>query len=216
MRSLTIAWKGVHSTKLCASLRKMKQLRKLFLVAKQVMLDDLLSPPPYLQSLTLGAKLLNGMLPKWFDKSHLISLTQLFLSSSELRQDSIPFLGELPNLMYLHLVNEAFIEETIFFHGGLFSKLKWLMLRKLNHLNQVEIEKGALISLMHLSLIDCPNLMMVPLGIENLQNLQLFGLSGMPEELTSRLRRKSESKQNQEDLHRVNHIQDIWIGGSWN
>lgn len=179
---------------LSASISKMKLLHNLAVSIKHrtVMLRlEELSPPPLLRTLYLDGKLEKGMLPCWFGS--VTNLSKLRLRLSGLKDDSLFSLSILPNLEYLSL-EEAYEGQKLHFHGRWSPKLKILWLCDMARLSCIEIAKEALTNLQSLILVRCRELKMLPLGIENLTNLQKLTFDSMPNELVEKLRRGGEDR----------------------
>ncbi|XP_058089102.1 disease resistance protein RPM1-like [Magnolia sinica] len=210
LRSLSISKvREIDGAELCNSIRKMKHLLKLSVTAnaeEETLQLEALSPnpPPLLQKLSLNGRL--EKVPRWL--SSLVNLAHLSLTWSKLREDPLPSLQALPNLISLFL-RRAYEGQQLCFRDGSFTKLSILSLRDIKHLNQIVIEKGALASIQELLLINCGELKTLPEGIEYLTGLQELALLEMPTELTDRLTQKDGSE---EYRSKVGHIPIILHG----
>ena len=96
-------------------------------------------------------------------------------------EDPLKVLQALPNLMRLWLV-DGYGGEQLHIEGGGFQKLKILGLRKLEGLNRLIIDEGALPLLEKLVIGECPQLKEVPSGIHHLKSLQILEFFEMPTE----------------------------------
>jgi disease resistance protein RPM1 len=103
------------------------------------------SSPPKLQRLCLKAKL--DTLPEWIPKLEYI--VEIKLALSKLKNDPLQSLKNLPNLLKFGLWDNAYDGEILHFPNGGFLKLKRLNLSRLNRVNSIVVDKGALLSLEH-------------------------------------------------------------------
>nr|KYP37835.1 Disease resistance protein RPM1 [Cajanus cajan] len=168
-----------HTKSLCSSIHEMQ-----FLKVLEIHVDyghegiDF----PHMSSLSTLQKLfLHGnlkKLPNWI--SRLQNLVKLSLNCSELTNDPLESLKDIPNLLFLAICFEAYKGETLHFKDGGFQKLKKLELKYLYKLNSIFIERGALPSLKKLGLNRIPKLRKVPSGIERLEKLQVLNIKNMP------------------------------------
>ncbi|XP_074591637.1 disease resistance protein RPM1-like [Curcuma longa] len=204
MRSLDV--RGVTtqlSFVLSSSLSKMDRLVRLVVMARHrddtLLLRDM-KPPPQLRTLNLYGNLDKRMLPPWF--STLENLTHLVLKMSRLKEDPLPQLTALPNLVSLFLI-QAYDGSKLQFHAHCFDRLRSLRLCDMNHLNCIEIEENALESLHEMTLVRCSQLKTIPVGLEHLTRLQKLEVEGMPIELVSKLQEGGETE---EDSNRLKHI----------
>lgn len=175
----------VCGQKLCTSIQKMTNLCRLSVIAsedQELVLDNLTIPPLFLQKLTMIGVL--KRLPPWLEL--LDSLTHLYLGSSRIKDDLLSSLQKLPSLVYLEL-NKAHEGNVLCFKTHGFPKLTKLKLRELVALESVILEEDTLRCLKKLYLIHCPELKVLPEGIENLTSLQSLKLEAMPDEIVQRL-----------------------------
>nr|CAB3449560.1 unnamed protein product [Digitaria exilis] len=159
MRSLELS--GVnesHIVDLSLSISRMTCLLRLGLAIQPgtdtaLDLESISRPPMKLQRLSLIGRLEGGKLPSW--TSSLTSLVHLQLCGCQIARDSLVLLAELPMLVNLGLVNNAYHErEMIFFKGG-FPNLQKLTLQNLPNLRQIEFVEGCLGDLRHLAIGMC-------------------------------------------------------------
>ncbi|XXG72445.1 hypothetical protein AAC387_Pa07g1540 [Persea americana] len=165
----------------------MKGLRHLPITANNgetLQVEELSSPPHRLQRLMLKGHL--EKLPHWI--TSLRNLTHLGLELSQLKEDPLPQIGPLPNLLALVLA-EAYEGQLLCFVAGCFPRLERLYLRGLKNLNNVRIEHGAMPSIKLLFLNWCVGLTTVPEGIEHLSGLRELRLMEMPEEFIEQLQK---------------------------
>jgi disease resistance protein RPM1 len=130
-----------------------------------------------LQKLRLTAKLYE--LPEWIPK--LKNLIELSMSYSQLTEDPLESLQNLPSLLKLNLLVRSYDGKSLHFQGG-FCNLKELGLRYLDNLESIIIEKGALSSLKEITFMNIPNLKTEPSGIDYLENLEVLNIRFMPTE----------------------------------
>jgi disease resistance protein RPM1 len=165
---------------LCSSINKMYHLEKLYIETKyeKEHLDlSMVSCPSLLRKLRLQAKL--NKLPDWIPNLEI--LVELSLLYSQLTEDPLESLQNLPNLLVLNLSAYSYEGHCFHFQGG-FKNLKELGLRHLSNLKSIIIEQGALDSLKELTLMNIPNLMTAPCGIDYLKNLDVLSTHFMPAE----------------------------------
>nr|KYP31805.1 Disease resistance protein RPM1 [Cajanus cajan] len=179
LRNMRISgFRAEHTKTLCSSIHEMQFLEVLHIhgdYGHQVI--DL----PHMSSLSTLRKLfLHGMLkkmPNWI--SQLQNLVKLSLEHSNLTNDPLESLKDLPNLLFLSMFY-AYEGETLYFKDGGFRKLKKLDLNYLFQLNSIFIERGALQSLKELGLNRIPKLRKIPSGIQHLEKLQVLTTKDMP------------------------------------
>ncbi|MCI15058.1 disease resistance protein RPM1-like, partial [Trifolium medium] len=148
---------------LCSSLNKMKRLEKLSIIAKSknevIDLQDL-KKPSMLRKLHLHGKLYK--LPAWVPDHD--SLVKLVLSGSKLTDDLLNSLKDIPNLLFLSIINEAYEGENLDFQSRDFEDLEELELGSFYRLRSITIHNDALPSLKKLLIRDIPQLKMAPFG----------------------------------------------------
>ena len=170
-----------HGNAISAAVVEMQHLESLNITAigKDEIIDlNFVSTPPKLQQLQLKTRL--EKLPDWIPKFE--SLVQIKLALSKLKDDPMLSLKNLPNLLKLNLLENAYDGEILHFQSGGFQKLKELILSHLNGVNCILIEKGALLSLEHLKLERITQLKEVPSGIKYLDKLKVIDLVDMCDE----------------------------------
>ncbi|PRQ19019.1 putative P-loop containing nucleoside triphosphate hydrolase, leucine-rich repeat domain, L [Rosa chinensis] len=198
---------------LCLSIQKMKNLRALSVSSGEkegtIDLSHISCAPEFLQRLYLTGRLEN--LPHWI--SSLQNLVRLFLKWSRLKEDPVVHLQRLPNLVHLELL-QVYDGESLHFEAGGFPNLKLLGIDKLEELQLVKIDKGAMPCLEKLIIQRCKLLKKVPYGIEFLTSLKLLEFFDMPDELIMPLH-----PDDGEDHWRVAHVPAVyysyWKGGGW-
>ncbi|PON38741.1 NB-ARC domain, LRR domain containing protein [Trema orientale] len=164
-----------------ASIEKLNYLEELSL--KAVSEDDILdlncisSPPPLLRYFQLCCRL--HKLPNWMSKLQNLQGLDLFLS--RLTDDPLKILKELPNLAFLGMYQTYDGEELHFEEGG-FRKLKHLIVRKLEGLRVVKIDRGALPRLEKFRFGPFPQMKMMPSDILHITNLISLDIVDMPRE----------------------------------
>ncbi|KAL6197048.1 hypothetical protein ACLB2K_032661 [Fragaria x ananassa] len=157
-------------------------------------------PLPHLQKLYLTGRL-QKVVP-WFSSLH--SLTFLQLHWSRLEDDVLPHIEELPHLTKLQLMN-AYVGEELCFRRG-FVKLVKLLLRNFGSLKKIAMEKGAMPNLRDLYVGRCMELKAVPLGLENLSNLQLLNLNSVPTEIINSIRKGGADRENVQHIPEIRHV----------
>ncbi|KAK3129716.1 hypothetical protein QOZ80_6BG0483710 [Eleusine coracana subsp. coracana] len=110
--------------------------------------------PRHLVSLRLCGNL--GSLPKWV--SSLNDLAKVKLLGTQLDQEDIVHLQNLPNLVSLGLWVNSYIGVSLCFSTGTFPKLKFLDIDGLQQIETVTIEKGAIPELEQLWVNKCTSL----------------------------------------------------------
>ncbi|KAF8406550.1 hypothetical protein HHK36_008638 [Tetracentron sinense] len=108
-----------------------------------------------------------GRIGKFVRENHPfpLNLTKLHLILSELEQDPMATLKDLPRLKILNLDVVSFVgKEMVCFTRG-FPQLESLMFQHLQKLEEWIVEEGAMPSLRHLVIVECRNLRMVPEGL---------------------------------------------------
>lgn len=198
---------------LCLSISCLSNLRAFSVSAldEEEVLDlQNLSPPPFLEKIYLSGRLL--ALPKWLPT--LDSLVKMHLRWSRLKQDPLPFLQSLPNLVHLEL-QVVYDWKVLSFKSKGFKKLKWLGLDDFVELRHIEMEEGAMPSLVQLIIQRCKSLQHVPSGIQHLSKLRVLEFLDVHEELVQKLKQDIQS----EDYGRVSHIPELrygsWTDGGW-
>ncbi|KAG6636283.1 disease resistance protein RPM1-like [Carya illinoinensis] len=199
---------------LCSSIDKLNNLRALSITSIEedeiINLDCLSYPPRFLQRLYLTGKL--EKFPHWISSLH--SLAKLSLKWSQLRDDPVKSLQDLPNLAQLEFL-QVYEGETLHFKAEGFQKLKILSLDKMDGLKTVIVDVGAMPLLEKLILQRCKLLHSLPSGIEHLRKLKLLEFWDMPAELIMTIRLGIEGG----DYWKVEHVPEInttyWTDGGW-
>jgi disease resistance protein RPM1 len=117
-------------------------------------------------------------LPEWIP--NLQNLVELLLMRSQLTDDPIKYLENMPNLLSLSIIDNVYEGESLHFHDGGFQKLKELYIKEFPNLNSIIIDKGALHVLKKFELSSIPNLKTVPVGIQNLEKLEVLNVWDVP------------------------------------
>ncbi|XXG72440.1 hypothetical protein AAC387_Pa07g1535 [Persea americana] len=201
-----------YGKELCSSIQRMKGLRQLRITANNgetLQMEELSSPPHGLQELGLKGHM--EKLPHWI--TSLRNLTYLGLKLSQLKEDPLPQIGPLPNLLGLTL-SKAYKGQQLCFVDGCFPRLERLRLRKLKNLNHVKIEQGAMPNIKMLNFSRCAKLTTLPKGIEHLSSLRELHLMEMTEELIEQL--KKDGSEVQKMVQHIPIIQNIFQKeGKW-
>ncbi|KAM4085096.1 hypothetical protein ACJW30_10G000700 [Castanea mollissima] len=209
-----VKFRREHGIALCTSIEMLKRLRALSItsIEENEVLDlgSLSCPPPFLQRLFLSGRL--EKLPHWMSSLH--CLAKISLKWSQLRDDPLEYLQNLPNLVHLEFL-KVYEGETLHFNAGGFQRLKVLSLDKLDGLKMVIVEKGAMSFLEKLILQRCKLLHSLPSGIEHLSKLKSLEFYDMPNELIMTLRPDIDGG----DYWKVEHVPEInstyWKDGGW-
>ncbi|KAL2511687.1 Disease resistance protein RPM1 [Abeliophyllum distichum] len=198
----------------CSSIGKLKNLQVLNISAtaeNEILdLDHLSSPPASLQRLYMSGRLEN--VPHWIKS--LNNLVNVNFRWSQLRDDPLEYLQDLPNLVHLDLLM-GYVGEELCFKARKFQRLKLLDLDKVEPLKQVIIEEGAMPNLEKIIIQRCTFLESVPSGIERLTNIQVLEFFDMPQEFVHKLLPDTLDG----DYHKVAHIPQVyytyWRDGAW-
>ncbi|XP_075665036.1 putative disease resistance protein At1g50180 [Castanea sativa] len=161
----------------CLSLRSIDEMSK-----PQVLYMESLSGMENLTSLYLFGKLEIPSIISEFPQS----LSDLTLSASGLKNDPMPALNKLPNLKSLCLYSGSYERREMVCSRGRFTKLLVLKLWKLEMLEELQVEEGAMQNLRELDIRSCKELKF-PTGLKHLKNLRELNSWGMPEEFTTRI-----------------------------
>ena len=94
----------------------------------------------------------------------------------------------------------AYDGEKLHFKQGMFQKRKDLQLQRMDNLNSLVIEEGALPTLEQLIIAFCKSLMEVPRGIQHLRNLK---------KLTLPMLFKDSVKPEEEYYHIIRHVPQV-------
>ncbi|XP_050208648.1 disease resistance protein RPM1-like [Mercurialis annua] len=200
---------------LCSSIGRLRNLRALSICSVEereiIDIENLLSPPRFLQRLYLSGRL--ERLPEWI--SSLDSLVKVVLKWSGLTNDPLLLLQHLPNLVHLEFV-QVYDGETLCFQAKGFQRLKFLGLNRLDRLNKIMIEQGAMPNLEKLIVQSCRSLLRVPLGIESLNDLKILEFYNMPLDLIMALHPNGGEDG---DYWKVERVPEVfftyWYDGNW-
>ncbi|KAG4390489.1 hypothetical protein AAZX31_06G291300 [Glycine max] len=203
-----------YGNAICASVEEMKQLESLNItaIAQDEIIDlNSISSLPQLRRLHLKARL--EKMPNWI--STLEFLVKIRLALSNLKDDPLRSLEKLPSLLKVSIWDNAYDGQILHFRSGGFPKLKELYLARLNRVNSILIDKGALLSLENFKLNKMPHLKEVPSGIKALDNLKALDFLDMPTEFV-----ESIDPQNGQNYWIINHVPLVfirhWIGPKLN
>uniref|UniRef100_A0A7N2LML6 NB-ARC domain-containing protein n=1 Tax=Quercus lobata TaxID=97700 RepID=A0A7N2LML6_QUELO len=161
----------------CLSLRSIDEMSK-----PQVLYLESLSGMENLTSLYLFGKLEIPSIISEFPQS----LSDLTLSASGLKNDPMPALDKLPNLKSLCFYSGSYERREMVCSRGRFTKLLVLKLWKLEMIEELQVEEGAMQNLRELDIRSCKELKF-PTGLKHLKNLRELNSWGMPEEFTTRI-----------------------------
>ncbi|KAF8394055.1 hypothetical protein HHK36_020257 [Tetracentron sinense] len=135
------------------------------------------------------------------------NLTKLRLNNSQLKQDPMAILENLPRLKILHLHYYSFKGKEMVCSNRGFPQLELLMLSYLGELEEWRVEEGAMPSLRHLEIDCCRKLRMVPEGLRFVTTLRELEITGMPQNFKQRL--QVLDGRGGQDLYKVQHIPSI-------
>ncbi|XP_027165905.1 putative inactive disease susceptibility protein LOV1 [Coffea eugenioides] len=136
--------------------------------------------------------------------------TEIVLNGSELDQDPMPTLGNLPNLRILVLEVEAYLGKKLHCSDTGFPELRSLKLSKLYNLEEWEVDEGALQKLSTLEVSMCRRMKKLPQGLQSIITLRKLKVSMMPQQFLGRLRMKN--GRGGEDRHKINSMCSIEFG----
>ncbi|GAU34461.1 hypothetical protein TSUD_06720 [Trifolium subterraneum] len=169
-----------YGNALCESIEEMKFLESLHISAiteNEVIDLQFISSLPQLRQLHLFGRL--EKLPNWVPR--LDQLVRLSIRFSKLKDDPLKLLKDLPNLLRLAMVCDAYDGEMLHFQVG-FKKLNNLYLVQLNNLNSILIDNEALPALKLIEMAYLPKLKEIPSDIYLLKNLETLRLIDTPHE----------------------------------
>lgn len=206
--------KKEDGTTLCSSISKLFNLVALSVTSldddEVLDLQDLFSPPPLLQRIYLKGCLL--AMPHWIPT--LESIVTLHLRLCCLKDDPLLCLQNLPNLVHLEL-EKVYDWKILHFKAKGFKKLRRIGLDNFLELRGIEVEDGAMPSLVQLIIQRCKLLQNIPSGIEYLTTLKVLEFFDVHDELVMKLEHDDQS----EDYKKVAHIPELrygsWTDGGW-
>ncbi|XP_042493699.1 disease resistance protein RPP13-like [Macadamia integrifolia] len=167
-------------------LEELEQLRSLKVRAKDY--KNQLATIGDLEFVTKNKELNNlyllGRLEVNFDPSKFPkNLTTLTLSGSELDEDPMPKLEKLPKLQFLRLLSKSFKGQKMVCSSRGFVQLRVLRIWKLEELQELTVEEGAMQNIEELEIRYCKNLKKLSSVPETLSE---FKLTKMQEEFTKK------------------------------
>ncbi|KAM7522645.1 hypothetical protein LguiA_012547 [Lonicera macranthoides] len=161
-----------------------------------------LSGLKYLSNIYLFGELVNQFVINDFP----VSLTEISLSLSKLKEDPAPRLEKLPNLRTLNLYSRSYVGNKMVCSVGGFPLLQGLNLWMLEQLEEWIVEKGAMTILKKVEIRSCSKLKMIPDGFQHLVHCQQIKLTSMPDSFKERV-----SKNEGEDWHKIAHVPTIVV-----
>ncbi|XP_058114059.1 disease resistance protein RPM1-like [Magnolia sinica] len=199
--------KGVKEefcAQLCDSINQFQHLLSLKISAvdpnEQLQLQTVSRPPQYLEKLVFAG--IVKELPDWVGSLNCLRVIKF--RDTQFTSDPLAALGELPNLAHLYL-NNAYVGKQIGCKLGRFPMLRFFALMDMEALEKwSRIEEGSMQCLRYISIFNCPNLKMLPDGVEHLAALQVMGFEEMANEFLDRLRKGGE------DHFKIQHIPRIY------
>ena len=116
-------------------------------------------------------------LPEQFE-FYPLNLLRLSLWECELRDDPMMILEKLPSLRMLGLGSDSYVGKKMMCSSGGFLQLERLRLSRLNELEELTVEEGAMSSLKTLEIWSCGKMKKLPHGLLQLTNLEKLSLKG--------------------------------------
>ncbi|XP_038976203.1 putative disease resistance RPP13-like protein 3 [Phoenix dactylifera] len=143
-----------------------------------------------LRSLTLYGRLLLKQQQQLPDSSQFPpNLTKLVLWNSELEQDPMSVLENLPKLRLLELKGNSYLGKSMSCSSADgFPRLQHLELYSVHNLKEWRVKAGAMPSLTHLTIVNCRELKMLPKGLQHSTTLRELELSQMPHEFYDKVK----------------------------
>ncbi|KAM7485975.1 hypothetical protein LguiA_001984 [Lonicera macranthoides] len=154
-----------------------------------------------LESLVLQGEI--GKLPEYCEDHFSASLTRIDLRFSGLTEDPMTTLEKLPNLKYLDLGYESYVENEMVCSDGGFPQLRRLILGALRKLENWRVDEGALPLLSSLTISHCNEMKRLPEGLKFLTKLQKLEILLMPKVFRDKVRG--------EDSYIIRHVPSIKI-----
>ena len=107
------------------------------------------------------------------------NLLKLKLWGCELRDDPMMILEKLPSLRMLGLGSDSYVGKKMMCSSGGFLQLESLELYRLNKLEELTVEEGAMSRLKTLQIWHCNKMKKLPHGLLQLTNLEKLSLEGL-------------------------------------
>ncbi|XP_058067574.1 disease resistance protein RPP8-like [Magnolia sinica] len=197
-----ILWSG-HGKGLSNSLTKLDHLQSLSLQWEDAIPVFLsFSHHLHLKKMFLRGKL--KQLPESYEFSP--NLTKLTLEGSRLMEDPMETLEKLPNLRILRLLLDSYKGEKMVCSAQGFPQLEYLHVEKLDELEEWRVEEGAMPRLLHLLILECSHLKMLPEGLQCVTTLKKLEVRKMDYEFKARMWEDCG-----EDWYKIQHIPSIEI-----
>lgn len=193
-----------NGTGLCSSIQMLQNLQSLSLTSAQgeiLDLHTLLAPPLHLKRLYLTGKL--TYFPEWI--LLLKKLVKIYLKSSELSQDPLQELEQLPNLVHIEL-SRSYTGKTMKFASGKFKKLRILGVHNMDSLERLIVGEDAMEDLETFVIGSCRSMKTVPQNIDHLRKPRILKFVNMPSELYESIHPGQEEGP---DYSKVEHIPEI-------
>ncbi|XXG72329.1 hypothetical protein AAC387_Pa07g1457 [Persea americana] len=133
------------------------------------------------------------------------NLTELVLLYSYLTEDPMAILEQLPKLQVLKLETNSYFGQKMCCSANGFPALAVLKIKLLEFLQDWTVAEGAFANIRLMEICDCPNLKMIPEGLQDVTTLQeLFLLRQPPQFLES-------VQKNGSDWFKIQHVRSIVI-----
>ncbi|KAK4424566.1 putative disease resistance protein [Sesamum alatum] len=137
------------------------------------------------------------------------NLISLVLWHSNMEKDPMGILEKLPMLRNLELWDGAYVGREMVCRAAGFPQLKNLCLSHLDNLEEWRVEEGAMSNLVHLSIIECKKLKMIPDGLKFITTLESLLINNMSKEFIDRARVVDYKER--EDYHKIKHIRLVYL-----
>ncbi|XP_058068508.1 probable disease resistance RPP8-like protein 2 [Magnolia sinica] len=162
---------------------------------------------PFSDHLHMKKMCLRGTLEKLLESYEFSpNLTKLALEWSHLIEDPMATLEKLPNLRILRLDNHSYVGKEMVCSAQGFPLLESLHVVGLPELEEWRVEEGAMPRLLHLLILGCSNLKMLPEGLQYMTALEKLEVWDMPNEFKDRM-----WETGGEDWHKIRHLPFIEI-----
>ncbi|KAL2224125.1 UNVERIFIED_CONTAM: putative disease resistance protein [Sesamum indicum] len=136
------------------------------------------------------------------------NMIELQLVGTRIEEDPMEILEKLPMLRVLGLWSNPYVGREMVCRATGFPQLRELVLHGLLNLMGWRVEKGAMLNLSSLLIVECSKLKMIPDELEFINTLQELRIISMPEEFVKRV---GVVDGDGEDYHKIKHIADIFI-----
>ncbi|GAB4839516.1 hypothetical protein Ancab_029042 [Ancistrocladus abbreviatus] len=171
---------------------------------------ELPSMGPFSQCNSLSRLHLDGKLGQMLSGQVPWNLTELFLGGSELTQDPMQVLGNLPNLKRLTL-NDAYNGDALSCNEYSFPQLIELRLQFLYFVVEWQVETGSLPQLKILTITSCKRMRSLPEGLKHITTIHKLEIVNMPVKFSRRVLPKPDEGLGGEDYEITQHIPEVQV-----